>query len=266
MTRLRRLITATLGVLCLAGCATGDAPEQPGPSGGPHGRGLRYPNTFVSPAGKPYHARFGEPYPVSAWFAAADSDHDGRLTREEMRADAKAFFLELDTNHDGMIDGAEVENYENNIAPEILPPIGRLHEGEGFDANLDLNDQRNTENPRNNARRGGGQARAPRAPKGETTQGAALFSLLNQPEPVSAADTDFNGQVTLAEFLAAADRHFDRLDTKEQGYLTLAGLPKTPVQDAIEQQAKQKARQKGRRSGNVDQPSDPSGDQQPNQP
>jgi hypothetical protein len=95
----------------------------------------------------------------------------------------------------------------------------------------------------------------PRQPKGETgAQGAAVYSLINQPEPVAAADAVFDGKITLAEFQTAADRHFEILDTKEQGYLTLAGLPKTPIQEAIEQAAKRRAAQKNGERIGIDKP------------
>jgi len=231
--------------LALTACADDPTPDREGPRGGEHhggGHMARLPNVFISPAGKPYRARPGEPYPVALWFTEANISHDGKLTREQMRADADAFFRTLDTNHDGVIDGLELQAYEQNVAPEILPHIANLREGEGFDPNLDLADQRNTERPGAEQGRGGFRMRQPNAPKGETTQGAAVYSLINQPEPVAAADADFNGKITLAEFEAAADRHFEILDTKEQGYLTLAGLPKTPIQLAIEVAAKRRAK------------------------
>ena len=71
-----------------------------------------------------------------------------------------------------------------------------------------------------------------------------MFSLVNEPEPVAAADTQFNGRITRAEFMAAADRRFDLLDPKQRGFLTLQDLPKTPVQSAIE-----KARRAPRAAG-----------------
>jgi len=229
----------------LTACADDPTPEREGPRGGDHPEGghmARLPNVFLSPAGKPYRARLGEPYPVTEWFAEANTSHDGKLTREQMRADADAFFRTLDTNHDGVIDGFELQAYEQTVAPEILPRIANLREGEGFDPNLDLADQRNTERPGTGEGRGGFRMRQPAAPKGETTQGAAVYSLINQPEPVAAADSDFDGKITRAEFEAAADRHFEILDTKQQGYLTLAGLPKTPVQLLIEDAAKRRAK------------------------
>jgi hypothetical protein len=259
------MISAAAATLALTACADsppddhGDRPsaEAMGHRGEGEGGGHigRLPNIFISPAGKPYRARPGEPYPVVQWFADADANHDGKLTRDEMRADADAFFRTLDTNHDGVIDGFEVQAYEQTVAPEILPHIENLRAGEGFDPNVDLADQRNSERQvPTGQRRGGFQMSQPREAKGETgAQGAAVYSLINQPEPVAAADADFDGKVTLPEFEAAADRHFEILDTKQQGYLTLAGLPKTPLQDLIEKAAKRRAAEKNERGG-IDKP------------
>jgi hypothetical protein len=258
------MMSAAVAIFALTACAD-SPPEGPGdrPSpegGGPRGEAggghfARLPNIFISPAGKPYRARPGEPYPVVQWFADADTNHDGKLTRDEMRADADAFFHTLDTNHDGVIDGFEVQAYEQTVAPEILPHIENLRAGEGFDPNVDLADQRNSERQvPTGQRRGGFQMSQPREVKGETgAQGAAVYSLINQPEPVAAADADFDGKVTLPEFEAAADRHFEILDTKQQGYVTLADLPKTPIQDLIEKAAKRRAAEKNARGG-IDKP------------
>ncbi len=51
---------------------------------------------------------------------------------------------------------------------------------------------------------------------------------------MSSADGNFDGKITLAEFLAAADRHFAELDTQGTGYLTEATLPKTVAQERSE--------------------------------
>jgi hypothetical protein len=78
-------------------------------------------------------------------------------------------------------------------------------------------------------------------------EGAGLFGLLNEPEPVAAADVNFDSHITLQEFLAAADRRFDALDRKGLGYLTLDALPKTPAQAALARMAAQRAKDAGRR-------------------
>lgn len=241
------------GLLVLAACAGDGDPTQYREVGhGGYGRGGGgdsaprrggLPNLFISPAGKPYRAPSGQPYPAATWFAAADADHDGKLTPAEFRKDAEAFFHELDTNHDGIIDGFEVQAYEQKVAPEILPRVEGLAAGEGMDLSLGRAQDRNGGQPvigSNGAARRAGAAR--QAAGDRITQGAGLFSLLNEPEPVAAADASFDGKITLKEFLAAADRRFAALDTRNQGYLTLADLPKTPVQEALEREAQRRAK------------------------
>ena len=76
-------------------------------SRGPQGR------SFISPMGEPF---FGNT-PLAAWFAKADTNHDGSLTLAEMQADAERFFGVLDSNHDGEIDPDEIDHYERVIAP-----------------------------------------------------------------------------------------------------------------------------------------------------
>ena len=227
-----RLVVLFAAVV-LAGCATNDGPPRPGQEAGAG----KLPNLFISPAGQPFRAPRDAPYPVALWFAGADTNHDGRLTRAEFRADAAAFFNALDVNHDGMVDGFEVQRYEREVAPEINPQIAGLRFGEGMDLSLGAD----------------AGSRAPRFGKGATLsdrnqagdrrpEGAGLFGLLDEPEPVAATDANFDSHIKLDEFLAAADRRFDKLDTKGVGYLTLAGLPKTPVQVALERVAARRSK------------------------
>ena len=61
--------------------------------------------------------------------------------------------------------------------------------------------------------------------------GAARYSLLNEPEPISAADTDVDGKVTLAEWMAQTDRRFAKLDHQKTGRLTMESLLKVQPKD-----------------------------------
>jgi EF hand len=65
--------------------------------------------------------------------------------------------------------------------------------------------------------------------------GASPFSLFRVPEPVTAADSDYvvNDVVRKANFLAHAHDNFAALDTQNAGYLTLAGLPQSPVEKLL---------------------------------
>jgi hypothetical protein len=185
------------------------------------------PNVFISPCGQPFRAPLSAPYPVVDWFKAADKDGDGKLDHAEFVADAAAFFKVLDLNGDGVLSHYEVAVYEQRVAPEILG--GRVKTGWNrprlWLAQLD---RPGPIDP------GGDQSDSEpeQKPQGldESTQGAAPFNLLKEPEPVLAADLDLNGVITRANFLKLADIHFTTLDQAGDGYLTLAKLPKTQVQ------------------------------------
>ncbi|TVV72883.1 hypothetical protein FOY91_13410 [Sphingomonas solaris] len=165
--------------------------------------------------GQPFRAAADAADPAGAWFAQADADRDGRITPAEFAADADRFFTTLDTDRDGELIPAEVSAYERNVAPEI-----RLY-----------------------APRAPGPLRAPtrkeRKAAGEYGMplGAGRWSFLNIPEPVAAADADFNRGVTRAEFAAAAADRFRQIDAAQaggkRGTLDPATLPKTPAQAAV---------------------------------
>lgn len=249
--RLTLLLAATGMMAVLSACASdaphgpppgdfdgGDRGEQPGEHGhgGPGGMRQRL-NIFISPMGEPFRGEPDEAYPVARWFAQADVDHDGHLTEAEFTKDADRFFDKLDANHDGVIDGFEVSDYERIIAPEIQPRIESLHAGEGMDMSLG-------KSGRGGGRRGppeggeGGGGRGREALAGDLArQGAGLYSMLTDPEPVASASTELNGRISRAEWRAAAHRRFVRLDVTGRGWLSLADLPKTPVQQVLERRA-----------------------------
>ncbi|HTK36621.1 MAG TPA: hypothetical protein VL358_15220 [Caulobacteraceae bacterium] len=227
-----------LGLLGLIGCAASPAPERPGRGfreareGGPRGAA---PSLFISPAGKPFRAAPGEPYPVGVWFAQADRSGDGRLDLAEFEADAAAFFKVLDQNGDGVVAGPEVTFYEERLVPEILSGRTGMLEGRPQLLLAQYGGGGGGGGGRRGGGGGGGGGKpsgdgAPRGAGPQSPQGAAPYSLLGEPEPVTAADSDFNSLITAKEFKDAADRRFKLLDTAEMGYLTLATLPKMPVQ------------------------------------
>jgi len=157
---------------------------------------------FISPMGEPFRPKSRDDDALADWFTQADKNHDGRLTLEEMQGDAERFFGSLDVGHDGEIDPDDVARYENVVAPEVTSGSSfGLMEGNG-------------------GRRGGKFFRA----TNDQQQGAGRFGLLDLPEPVVSADSNFNRGVSLAEFRQAAAQRFIALDLDHHGYLTLAGL------------------------------------------
>ncbi len=157
-------------------------------------------NLFIAPSGQPYRSKAGEPYPVVAWFTAADTNHDGKLDRAEFKAEAVAFFHKMDLRKDGIIDDEIVALYEKKLVPEILAGVDNPE--------LTLSTDKNAK------------------------RGAAPYALINVAEPLRAADHNFRGRITLQDMEAQADLNFDYLDEDKRGFLTLEDLPHTQAQDS----------------------------------
>lgn len=226
---------ASLGLMAVL--STGVAGSALAASGADDAPPATRPAIFISPFGEPFISEAGQPYPVAAWFAGADSDHDGHLTAEEFSADGHRWFGKLDQNGDQIIDPNEIAAYERLIDASFLRvgtlsgPAGR---GGGWGG----------------GRRGGGgrpmglgegsgqeeepsqiQPREPRVTAAaESSERMARAGLLSVPQPVRSADRNMDQKITLQEWTATSDRWFSLLDTNHQGFLTLDTLPKTALQ------------------------------------
>lgn len=211
---LRTTLAFAAAVLTLGPAAhAAPPPGEPAPEGpGGPGRGPGAGRLFISPAGEPFRDEDGR----AAWFAGADTDHDGVLTLAEFRADAMRFFKRLDADADGLVGGQENQVYEKTIAPEIT----RM----SFDA----------QGPGGGRpMRGGGEGGPPGGAKrsGKAVigrEGAARFSMLNEPQPVRGADLNLDYRVTADEWARTAAKRFTILDKDGDGQLTLATLPRAP--------------------------------------
>lgn len=232
--KLRALALTAILAAALSACASGPPEGGPGRPGAPDGDGppgqgmMGRPQLFISPAGEPFRAPAGQPYPVVAWFSGADANHDSAVSRDEFVADSLRFFAVIDADHDGVIDGFEVSAYETRIAPEIIggaPPSmrrGPMGQGPGGGPG--------------GGGPGGGDG-APRSRRGmgpNMLQGASLYALIAEPQPVMGADADFNRRITKDEATKAAKSRFALLDVDKDGALKLEELPKTPAQTMAE--------------------------------
>jgi hypothetical protein len=189
--------------------------------------------------GEPFRAHSPTDDTLADWFNQADRNHDGFLTADEMVADAERFFAKLDTDHDGEVGPDEIASYEYEVAPEIqvmsrtrpvagqhVPAAKKPPPDDSADAD-DPDDPIGRGHPRERQRDRAAEVDASLG-IGGALQGAARYSLLNIPEPVAAADTDFNRSITLEEFRQAAIARFQLLDSTHQGRLTLAQLEAIP--------------------------------------
>ena len=183
------------------------AQAQPAAPASPAYTSHRGGRMFISPMGEPFRPKDREDDSLADWFTQADANHDGQLTLAEMQGDADRFFTFLDTNHDGEIDPDEISHYENVVAPEVTS-------GSSF-----------------GMMEGGGEGRRGRGHRAgffrggdDDHQGAGRFGLLDLPEPVVSADSNFNRGVSQAEFRQAAAQRFIALDVDHHGYLTLPVL------------------------------------------
>jgi hypothetical protein len=251
---MRRILIATL-LLATAGCASGGGGHRPDfrhrpPGGGPGGPGGPGQwgggprgRLFVSPMGEPFRGAPGAGAPQDLWFAGADANHDGALTLAEFDADAARWFAVLDRGHDGEIDPEDIDYYESNLLPEIrtggggggMSGGGGMRGGGGHRGGGHGRGGGGGGMPGRGDGPGGGMdgnvgpdsGASSRAPQRDTMgkQGAARFAYLDYPEPVTAADRNFNRGIDAQEFERAADDRFALLDTNGDGRLEQSELP-----------------------------------------
>lgn len=106
-----------VGVLVtLAACAGRPGPDERGGSGGRHDRmGTMAQPIIYSPNGEPLSGgALGAPScrpALEYWLDRADADHDGRLSREEFLADARAQFVRMDLDGQGSLTADALERY-----------------------------------------------------------------------------------------------------------------------------------------------------------
>jgi hypothetical protein len=130
------IVVSACLLLALAACASGPPHGRGGFDRGGSGRGgaehggrggppdRPREQVFISPAGEPFRAAAGQPYPLAAWWARVDPVGAGSIAQDALTKDFERFFAVLDTDKSGDIDAFEVTAYENKVAPEILAGIG----------------------------------------------------------------------------------------------------------------------------------------------
>ncbi|WP_157138699.1 hypothetical protein [Asticcacaulis biprosthecium] len=187
-------------------------------------------NVFFSPAGQPFRAKGSEAYPKATWFAQADGDKDGKISHDEFLVDSMAFFIMLDQNKDNVVNSPENTRYETQIAPEITRVDPRIRQPKVFarapDPTVDIEN-----NPAQNR-------------YVKSVQGASQYSLIDEPQPIRAADSNLDFKVSDVEWVAASEQRFGILDANADGGIALEELTKTPAQAAAEAPKNDKPKKK----------------------
>lgn len=223
-----------LAIPLLLSLAQAASPAAASPAAAPYARSAftnrRGGRLFISPMGEPFRPKARDDDTLADWFNQANRSHDGKLTLEDMQKDADRFFALLDLNHDGEIDPDEITHYETVVAPEVQT-------GEHYSLASLESDKTNESQGGGRGGHGGGHHRRSASSDDENGskgffhsstpdphQGASRYGLLDLPEPVISADSDFDRGVSLTEFRAAAQQRFLALDLDHKGYLTLQNL------------------------------------------
>ena len=194
-------------------------------------------NVFFAPSGQPFRAPAGQPYPVATWFNQADTDHDGKISHDEFVADSMAFFNALDVNHDGFVNSPENTRYETQVAPEIQRIDPRIRQPVNKYRPPDPDMQADT---------------SPDPTGGKYLKqilGASQYGLIDEPQPIRAADANLDFRVSTTEWQATASQRFTILDSNGDGFISVDELPKTPAQLASEAPKDQPPGEKKKKHG-----------------
>ncbi len=148
----------------------------------------------------------------------ADTNKDGKISKKEFAARQDALFTEIDKDKDGSITPKEMREYRQakmeafraaNPRPEredAKAEDGKAPEGKRAERHAD----------REHGGRPGHQGWGKHGGKG------AGLGMLRW------ADTDENGQVSKAEFTAAGEKMFERLDKNKDGVISIDDMPDRP--------------------------------------
>jgi Ca2+-binding EF-hand superfamily protein len=234
----RKLVLASLGAALIAGAAIPAlaAPRHDGPP--PHGPGMM--------GHRPDMMKDGI---FIRLLKTADTNKDGKISKDEFTAREEALFAEIDSNKDGMLSRGELLDYrlakmeqfrKDNPPPEAADK-GKPDDGKGGpDQNMAKNDDgprphrpdRDWDGPRHDGHghhhgwRDGDrrEARWDRdregGPRGPGMMGRGLFRMI---------DEDHDGKISKAEATAASDKLFAFMDTNKDGQITIDDLPDRPL-------------------------------------
>lgn len=147
----------------------------------------------------------------------ADTNKDGKVSKEEFAARQDALFTEIDANKDGSITPKEMRDFRRAKmeAFRAANPRPERANAEGMDGKKGGPEHAERDGKRHEGRKHEGREGGKR-PGGRVN---AMFSMV---------DTDGNGQISKAEFTAAGEKMFTRLDKNSDGVISIDDMPDRP--------------------------------------
>lgn len=166
-----------------------------------------------------------------------DSNGDGAVTRAESQAHAKSMFAKMDANNDGKLDQTDFEAHREQMKAMMFDKLDANHDG-----SVSRDEFMAFEGPGKGHHHGmggmggpgmggpgmggpgmGGTGMGGTGMGGPGMDGAGMHhgkGMRGYPGMMMKADTDKDGAVSQAEFLAAADKRFDAADANHDGKIT----------------------------------------------
>ncbi len=128
-----------------------------------------------------------------------DADGDGIVTRAEAEAHAKQMFAHMDANGDGKLDPSDREARRSERREAMFAALDKDADGSISREEFMAFDHQ-------------GPGKMHHRPDGERGHPGMMM--------MQKADTDNDGSISEAEFVAGAGKHFDEMDTNNDGNLT----------------------------------------------
>lgn len=179
----------------------------------------------------------------------ADTNKDGKISKEEATAAGTTLFTTIDGDKDGVLTPGEMRQHreamreEQKAAREAMraerkaereaakadaptPPAGDAPGQQAMN-----NDDEGRDGPRHEGKRHGGKHHGwhgERAERGERGEGRDR-GMRGPARIMRIADTDENGQISQAEATAMVDKMFTRMDRNKDGVISADDMPKRPM-------------------------------------
>ncbi|KXG86940.1 EF-hand domain-containing protein [Agrobacterium bohemicum] len=148
----------------------------------------------------------------------ADTNKDGKVSKEEFAARQDALFTEIDANKDGSITPKEMRDFRRAKmeAFRAANPRPDRANADGKDGKKGGPEQADRDGKRHEGRKSEGGKGGKGGHGGRVN---AMFSMV---------DADGNGQISKAEFTAAGEKMFTRLDKNNDGVISIDDMPDRP--------------------------------------